>query len=194
MEPEKTSFPFRNALRNPSTNLARKTELSTFTGKKKVIKIGGAYHGWSDQVVYGLRIPGTGSLEAVGIPAGALSATSEILPGDLDTLRDLMQEDATWHQPGKTAIAGDYIGRDRVFEYFGKIFELSGGTFKGEIFTDVSLEKGATSNEYVLWSEAKGGTYIPTPVAYDGGVYVLYDKGIIGRFDARTGERRPYGS
>ena len=29
------SFPFRNALRNPSTNLARKTELSTFTGKKK---------------------------------------------------------------------------------------------------------------------------------------------------------------
>jgi len=35
MEPGKMSFPFRNALRNPSTNLARKTELSTFTGKKK---------------------------------------------------------------------------------------------------------------------------------------------------------------
>ena len=43
-----------------------------FTGKANIIKIGGAYHGWSDQVVYGLRIPGTGSLEAVGIPAGAL--------------------------------------------------------------------------------------------------------------------------
>jgi len=35
MEPGKMSFPCRNALRNPSTNLARKTELSTFTGKKK---------------------------------------------------------------------------------------------------------------------------------------------------------------
>ena len=58
-----------------------------FTGKQNIIKIGGAYHGWSDQVVYGLRIPGTGSLEAVGIPAGALSATSEIVPGDLGALR-----------------------------------------------------------------------------------------------------------
>ncbi len=58
-----------------------------FTGKANIIKIGGAYHGWSDQVVYGLRIPGTGSLEAVGIPAGALSATSEIVPGDLGALR-----------------------------------------------------------------------------------------------------------
>jgi glutamate-1-semialdehyde aminotransferase len=58
-----------------------------FTGKHNIIKIGGAYHGWSDQVVYGLRIPGTGSLEAAGIPQGALAATSEILPGDLETLR-----------------------------------------------------------------------------------------------------------
>src|SRR3972149_5602488 len=29
------------------------------TRKKKVIKAGGAYHGWSDQMVYGLHIPGT---------------------------------------------------------------------------------------------------------------------------------------
>ena len=34
-EPEKTSFPSWNAFRKPSTNLALKTELSTFTGKKK---------------------------------------------------------------------------------------------------------------------------------------------------------------
>jgi glutamate-1-semialdehyde 2,1-aminomutase len=58
-----------------------------FTAKQHIIKIGGAYHGWSDQVVYGLRIPGTGSLEAAGIPAGALAATSETLPGDLEMLR-----------------------------------------------------------------------------------------------------------
>lgn len=58
-----------------------------FTGKAHIIKIGGAYHGWSDQVVYGLRIPGTGSLEAAGIPAGALAATSETVPGDLEMLR-----------------------------------------------------------------------------------------------------------
>ncbi|MFA5874325.1 MAG: aminotransferase class III-fold pyridoxal phosphate-dependent enzyme, partial [Anaerolineales bacterium] len=35
-----------------------------FTKKKKIIKVGGAYHGWSDSMVYGLHIPGTGRLEA----------------------------------------------------------------------------------------------------------------------------------
>lgn len=29
------------------------------TKKKRVIKVGGAYHGWSDQMVYGLKIPGS---------------------------------------------------------------------------------------------------------------------------------------
>ena len=44
-----------------------------FTGKKKVIKAGGAYHGWSDSMVYGLHIPGTGRREAKGIPRAALN-------------------------------------------------------------------------------------------------------------------------
>jgi glutamate-1-semialdehyde 2,1-aminomutase len=59
----------------------------TFTGKKKVIKIGGAYHGWSDQLVYGLHIPGTGRREATGIPRGANSQTQECFPNDLGQLR-----------------------------------------------------------------------------------------------------------
>jgi glutamate-1-semialdehyde 2,1-aminomutase len=58
-----------------------------FTGKKKVIKIGGAYHGWSDQMVYGLHIPGTRRLEAKGIPRGASRHTQEVSPNDLGALR-----------------------------------------------------------------------------------------------------------
>src|SRR6266498_5971079 len=42
-----------------------------FTHKKRVIKVGGAYHGWSDQMVYSLHIPGTRRMEATGIPRGA---------------------------------------------------------------------------------------------------------------------------
>jgi outer membrane protein assembly factor BamB len=53
---------------------------------------------------------------------------------------------------------------------------------------DISLGKTEKSNGYVVWSEARAGTYIPTPVAYDGAIYVLYDKGILARFDAKTGE------
>jgi glutamate-1-semialdehyde 2,1-aminomutase len=59
----------------------------TFTGKKKVIKVGGAYHGWSDQMVYGLHIPGTGRMEATGIPKGANRNTQEFYPNNLGALR-----------------------------------------------------------------------------------------------------------
>lgn len=59
----------------------------TFTKKKRVIKVGGAYHGWSDSMVYGLHIPGTGRLEATGIPRGANVNTQEFFPNDLSALR-----------------------------------------------------------------------------------------------------------
>ncbi|NVM79115.1 glutamate-1-semialdehyde 2,1-aminomutase [Duganella sp. SG902] len=58
-----------------------------YTNKKWIIKIGGAYHGWSDQMVYGMRLPGTGRREAIGIPAGSTAYTQECFPNDLDALR-----------------------------------------------------------------------------------------------------------
>jgi len=58
-----------------------------YTGKKKIIKVGGAYHGWSDQMVYSLHIPGTRRLEAKGIPGGSSRHTQEIFPNNLDALR-----------------------------------------------------------------------------------------------------------
>jgi len=62
-----------------------------YTGAKWIIKIGGAYHGWSDQVVYGMRLPGTGRMEAVGIPYGSTAYTQECHPNDLDALRRKLQ-------------------------------------------------------------------------------------------------------
>ncbi|MFP3614494.1 aminotransferase class III-fold pyridoxal phosphate-dependent enzyme [Paraburkholderia sp. SIMBA_050] len=62
-----------------------------YTRKKWIIKVGGAYHGWSDQVVYGMRLPGTGRMEAVGIPRGATAHTQECHPNDLDALRRKLQ-------------------------------------------------------------------------------------------------------
>jgi len=57
------------------------------TGKRKIIKVGGAYHGWSDSMVFGLHVPGTGRLESAGIPFGATSNTEEFYPNDLGALR-----------------------------------------------------------------------------------------------------------
>jgi glutamate-1-semialdehyde 2,1-aminomutase len=59
----------------------------THSGRKWVIKVGGGYHGWSDQMVYGMRVPGTGRREATGIPRGSTSYTQEVFPNDLAALR-----------------------------------------------------------------------------------------------------------
>jgi len=58
-----------------------------YTKRKKVIKVGGAYHGWSDSMVYGLHVPGTGRLEAKGIPGGSTSNTQEFFPNALNALK-----------------------------------------------------------------------------------------------------------
>jgi glutamate-1-semialdehyde 2,1-aminomutase len=61
-----------------------------YTKKKKVIKMGGAYHGWSDQMVYGLHIPGTRRMEAIGIPPSCNRHTQEFYPNDVGRLRRLL--------------------------------------------------------------------------------------------------------
>jgi outer membrane protein assembly factor BamB len=54
---------------------------------------------------------------------------------------------------------------------------------------DISLKEGQTSNEYVVWSQPRGGTYLPSSVAYQGAVYTLTETGILNRFDAKTGKQ-----
>jgi outer membrane protein assembly factor BamB len=54
---------------------------------------------------------------------------------------------------------------------------------------DISLGPNDSANTYVAWSAPRGGTYLPTPVAYNGGLYALTETGIITRFDAKTGKQ-----
>jgi glutamate-1-semialdehyde 2,1-aminomutase len=56
------------------------------TGKKNIIKIGGAYHGWSDSLVYALRIPGTAGFDAHGIPRASRKYTQEAFPNSIRSL------------------------------------------------------------------------------------------------------------
>lgn len=53
---------------------------------------------------------------------------------------------------------------------------------------DITPAKGETSGPYVAWSVERAGTYLPTQVVYRGGLYVLTEKGILSRFDAKTGK------
>ncbi len=79
-----------------------------FTGKKWVVKFGGAYHGWSDQMVYGLHVPGTWRFEAKGIPFGATRRTREVFPNDLESLRTKLKQNR--RMGGTAAVIVEPIG------------------------------------------------------------------------------------
>lgn len=56
------------------------------TKKKNILKMGGAYHGWSDQLAYGIRVPGTKSMMSKGVPNFVFRHTDEFFPNDLNDL------------------------------------------------------------------------------------------------------------
>jgi glutamate-1-semialdehyde 2,1-aminomutase len=53
------------------------------TNKKNILKMGGAYHGWSDQLAYSIRIPGSKWTQASGVPRYIFRNTQEFFPNDL---------------------------------------------------------------------------------------------------------------
>src|SRR6185369_15823644 len=54
---------------------------------------------------------------------------------------------------------------------------------------DISLKEGETSNAHIAWSQPRGGTYLPSALAYQGNIYTLTETGILNRFDAKTGKQ-----
>ena len=54
---------------------------------------------------------------------------------------------------------------------------------------DITLKEGETSNPYIVWSQPRGGTYLPSSLAYQGAIYTLTETGILNRFDAKTGKQ-----
>jgi len=56
---------------------------------------------------------------------------------DLQTMHSLFAEDAVWHFPGRSPIAGDYRGVDAIVrDFLARVVELSGGTLTA-VATDI---------------------------------------------------------
>ena len=53
--------------------------------------------------------------------------------GDMETLMGLFDENASWHTPGRSPIAGDNEGREAAFAQFGRYGGDTGGTFQAEL-------------------------------------------------------------
>jgi outer membrane protein assembly factor BamB len=108
--------------------------------------------------------------------------------------------------PGKT-ISYDLMGKElwtmtgmsgsaipMPFSYEGLLY-LNGGrgralyAIRPGAAGDISLKQGETTNRYVAWCDPRGGTYLPTPVAYNGAIYSVTETGILSRYDAKTGKQ-----
>jgi glutamate-1-semialdehyde 2,1-aminomutase len=63
-----------------------------YTGKQKIIKFRGAYHGWADQFVTDMWVPGSGPLLANGIPAEHRAHTVLVYQNDLDELEKAFRD------------------------------------------------------------------------------------------------------
>ena len=77
--------------------------------------------------------------------------------GDLAALDDLFAEDIRWHVPGRNQLSGTYDGRAAVYEMFGRLMEVTEGSFRielravladdeyGATLVDVTARRGVSS-------------------------------------------------
>ena len=66
--------------------------------------------------------------------------------GDIELLRDeYFAPDIVWHFPGRSPLASDYRGVDDVLAFFGRSFELSGGTLQIEVHDVLANDEHAVA-------------------------------------------------
>ena len=53
---------------------------------------------------------------------------------------------------------------------------------------DITLEKGQSSNEWIVWYQPQAGPYNPTPLVFGDHYFTLLDRGFYTVHDAKTGE------
>src|SRR6476659_3219316 len=50
--------------------------------------------------------------------------------GDMDSLRSLIDDDVVWHIPGRNRLSGEVVGRAALFEWFDRLRDVTGGSFR----------------------------------------------------------------
>lgn len=97
-----------------------------------------------------------------------------------------------WQIKGKSILAVP-----TPFAQYGNLYLAAGHVLWGQnplyvikpgASGDISPAEKETANDYVIWSSQKIGPYHPTPIIVNDILYVLYDRGFIAAFDAKTGE------
>jgi len=80
--------------------------------------------------------------------------------GDMDTLRQLFAPDIVWHSGGRNLLSGEYRGIDQVLQFFGRLFELSEGSFKIELHDVLANDEHAVA--VINTRASRGGRQMET--------------------------------
>jgi ketosteroid isomerase-like protein len=80
--------------------------------------------------------------------------------GDMDTLRTILARDIVQHSPGHSQLAGEYKGIDAVLAYYGKLAELTGGTFRADLVDVYGDGKGHVTAVHQVTANRDGATRV----------------------------------
>ena len=79
---------------------------------------------------------------------------------DLDTLRSILSHDVVQHVPGTSQIAGAYKGIDAVLGYYGKLGELTDGTFRADLISVYGDGQGHVTALHQITATRNGTTRV----------------------------------
>jgi ketosteroid isomerase-like protein len=101
--------------------------------------------------------------------------------GDFAVLNDLFAEDVLWHEPGRNQLAGDYHGRDAVYEFFGKLLELTEGSLRLDIQTVFADDEHGVA--LLVSTASRGGRSVTSQDAH---IFRLRDGRVVEFWNAST--------
>ena len=101
--------------------------------------------------------------------------------GDFAVLDDLFADDVVWHVGGRNQLSRDYRGRDEVYGFFGRLLELTEGTFHIDLHTIFADDEHGVA--LVATSASRGGKSTRINEAH---VYHLRDGKVTEFWDAST--------
>ena len=133
------------------------------------------------------ELPSWGTPTVVSTPAGdelVTNASNYIRAYDPRTGREL------WKLGGSSKITAP-----TPFAASGLVIIASGRAPERPLFAvkpggrgDLTLGRDQTSSEQIAWSKTGRGSYMPTPLAYQGILYVLGNNGVFDAYEIETGK------
>jgi outer membrane protein assembly factor BamB len=134
------------------------------------------------------ELPSWGTPTVAATPAGPVLVTnaSNFIRGyDPRTGAEL------WRLGGSSKITAPtpvYAGGDLFVVASGRAPERPIFVVHAGARGDLTLPAGKTASDAVAWSRSGRGSYMPTPLVYNGQVYVLANNGVLDAYALRTGD------